>query len=95
MCLVSSIFWRARPELLTTTSIRASDQGDSPLPDSVGEEGCQQEARPRLSHKLNLRDTKVGVGRVRGSQPEDPEGVDELCPVPKALVEALSILQLP
>ena len=39
--------------------------------------------------------SKVGLGRVKGSQPEDPEGVDELCPVPKPLVEALFILQFP
>ena len=55
-------------------SITASDQVDTPLPDFVGEKGFQQEAQPPLSDRLNLRDAKFGVGRVRGSQLEDPEG---------------------
>ena len=54
-------------------SNRVSDQVDSHLPDLEEERGLSREHIP-LSKTSLTRDTKVGVGRVRGSQLEHPEG---------------------
>ena len=52
---------------MTMVSNRVSDQVDSHLPDLEEERGLSRE-HISLSKTSLTRDTKVGVGRVRGSQ---------------------------